>query len=131
MTTAQAIANATPRITSLAPQFLVDDLQRSIAYYRDRLGFSVKFEYGGFYAGVSRDGCELHLKEAPKTVADREHRRREEHLDASIGVEGVDALYDELRRRGAEVIKPLEIRPWGVRDFYVADPDGYILCFGE
>jgi len=31
-----------PRLTSLAPQFLVDDLQRSIAYYRDKLGFEIR-----------------------------------------------------------------------------------------
>ena len=32
--------NAKPRLTSLAPQFLVDDLGRTIAYYRDTLGFA-------------------------------------------------------------------------------------------
>jgi hypothetical protein len=33
--------------------------------------------------------------------------------------------------RGARVIKPLEARPWACLDFYVEDPDGYILCFSE
>jgi hypothetical protein len=28
-------------------------------------------------------------------------------------------------------LRPLERRPWGTRDFYVEDPDGYILCFSE
>jgi catechol 2,3-dioxygenase-like lactoylglutathione lyase family enzyme len=38
-----------PRVTSLAPQFLVDDLERSIAYYQ-RLGFKFGEPWGGFYA---------------------------------------------------------------------------------
>ena len=47
---------STARITGIAPQFLVDDLDRAIAYYRDRLGFELDFKYESFYAGVSRDG---------------------------------------------------------------------------
>ena len=44
------------RITGIAPQFLVDDLDRAVAYYRDRLGFELDFIYESFYASVSRDG---------------------------------------------------------------------------
>ena len=55
-----------PRLTSLAPQFLVDELDCSLAYYRDVLGFSFGEPWGGFYAIGHRDGFELHLKEAPK-----------------------------------------------------------------
>lgn len=59
------------------------------------------------------------------------HRKRNEHLDAFIGVRGVDALYRELDSKGARIIRPLEERPWGQRDFSVEDPDGYLLCFSE
>ena len=118
-------------LTSIAPQFLVDDLARSIEYYCRCLGFALDFNYEGFYASVSRDGCAIHLKAAPKTVADRAHRKQHEHLDAFVALSNVAALYDELRSRGALVTKPLEDRPWSARDFYVEDPDGYILCFSE
>ena len=40
-------------------------------------------------------------------------------------------LHDELTGRGALITRPLEDRPWSCRDFYVEDPDGYILCFSE
>jgi catechol 2,3-dioxygenase-like lactoylglutathione lyase family enzyme len=121
----------TPQVTGIAPQFLVDDLDRAIAYYRDRLGFELDFTYQSFYAGVSRDGVAIHLKHAPKVLADRAHRRQNEHLDAYISVTGIRGLFSELQTRGAEVIKPLEARPWAFVDFYVQDPDGYILCFSE
>ena len=125
-----AIRGAT-QITGIAPQFLVDDLDRAIAYYRDRLGFELDFKYESFYAAVSRDGFAIHLKEAPKLAADRAHRKHHEHLDAYIAVSGIHGLFSELQRRGADVIKPLEERPWACVDFYVEDPDGYILCFSE
>jgi hypothetical protein len=57
---------AKPRVTSLAPQFLVDDLGRAIAYYREALGFTFDQPWDGFYAIGQLDGLELHLKEAPK-----------------------------------------------------------------
>jgi len=119
------------QITGIAPQFLVDDLDRAIAYYRDRLGFALDFTYDSFYASVSRDGFAIHLKEAPKLLADRAHRKQHEHLDASITVSGIRELFSELQSRGAQVIKPLEERPWACLDFYVEDPDGYILSFSE
>ena len=119
------------RVTGIVPQFLVDDLDRAVAYYRDRLGFELDFTYESFYAGVSRDGCAIHLKHAAKTAGDRAHRKQNEHLDAYIAVAGIRGLFSELQTRGADVIKPLEERPWGCLDFYVTDPDGYILCFSE
>ena len=118
-------------VTGIAPQFLVDDLDRAIAYYRDKLGFEVDFKYESFYASVSRDGFAIHLKEAPKLAADRAHRKDNGHLDAYIAVSDSRGLYNELQTRGAEVIRPLEERPWKCLDFYVEDSDGYILCFSE
>ena len=118
-------------LTGIAPQFLVDDLDRAIAYYRDKLGFELDFVYQSFYASVTRDGFAIHLKHGPRLGADREHRKHNEHLDAYISVSGIRALFSELEMRGAQVIRPLEERPWSCLDFYVEDPDGYVLCFSE
>jgi hypothetical protein len=56
-----------PRVTSFAPQFLVDDLERSIAYYQ-KIGFTFGEPWEGFYAIGVLDGLELHLKEARRTT---------------------------------------------------------------
>jgi uncharacterized glyoxalase superfamily protein PhnB len=119
-----------PRLTSLAPQFLVDDLHRAIAYYRDALGFTFGEPWGGFYAIGKLDGLELHLKEAPKNPAERKHRRDNEHLDAAAGVDGIEAYYERCVARGAKILRPLAATEWGTKDFYVEDPEGYIICFG-
>ena len=118
-------------ISTAAPQFLVDRLDDALAFYEEQLGFARDFVYEDFYASVSRDGAVIHLKCARKLQAERAHRKSEEHLDAYLAVSGVRELHDELVRRGAPIVKRLEERPWGARDFYVEDPDGYILCFSE
>jgi catechol 2,3-dioxygenase-like lactoylglutathione lyase family enzyme len=118
-------------ITAAAPQFLVEKLNDSLIFYEQRLGFSRDFVYDDFYASVSRDRAVIHLKCAPKLEAERAHRRSGEHLDAYLLVSGVRELHQELVGRGAPITKPLEQRPWDARDFYVEDPDGYILCFSE
>src|SRR4029077_15905549 len=94
-----------PQVTSFAPQFLVDDLERSIAYYR-KIGFTFGEAWDGFYAIGYLDGLELHLKEAPKNQAERRHRRDNEHLDASAGVDGIEAVYEH----------------WGAKDVYIRKP---------
>ncbi len=121
----------TAHFTGIAPQFLVEDLNRAIAYYCERLGFELDFKHQSFYAAVARDGFAIHLKHGSRLAADREHRKRNEDLDAYISVTGIRDLFDELQKRGAQVSKPLEERPWACIDFYVEDPDGYILCFSE
>ena len=118
-----------PRLTSFAPQFLVDELERSIAYYR-RLGFTFGEPWEGFYAIGELDGLELHLKEAPKNQAERQHRRENEHLDAVAGVQGIEVFYKQCIANGATIFKPLAATAWGTKDFYIEDPDGYIICFG-
>jgi catechol 2,3-dioxygenase-like lactoylglutathione lyase family enzyme len=120
---------AKPRITSLAPQFLVDDLDRSMAFYT-KLGFEFGETWNGFYAIGRQDGLELHLKEAPKNLSERQHRRNNEHLDASAGVENIETFYEKCLSNGVNILKPLSPTPWGTKDFYVEDPDGYIVCFG-
>jgi catechol 2,3-dioxygenase-like lactoylglutathione lyase family enzyme len=117
------------RVTSFAPQFLVDDLERSIVYYR-KIGFSFDDPWEGFYAIGYLNGLEVHLKEAPKNQADRQWRRDHEHLDAAAGVDGIEAFYEQCLANGVTVIKPLAPTAWGTKDFYVEDPDGYIISFG-
>jgi len=60
-----------PRVTSFAPRFLVDDLERSIGYY-EKLGFTFGESWDGFHAIWHLEGLELHLM---TKAADIGHRR--------------------------------------------------------
>ena len=117
------------RLTSFAPQFLVDDLERSIAYYQ-KIGFIFDAPWEGFYAIGRLDGLEIHLKEGPKDRAQRQWRRDNEHLDAAAGVDGIEAFYEQCVANSVTILKPLAATDWGTKDFYIEDPDGYIVSFG-
>lgn len=118
-----------PRLTSLAPQLLVGDLARSIAWYQ-RLGFTFAEPWDGFYAIGMRDGLELHLKEAPRDEADRRPSGEREHLDAAAGVDGIEAFFADCVASGVTILKPLAPTAWGTEDFYIEDPDGHVIAFG-
>jgi catechol 2,3-dioxygenase-like lactoylglutathione lyase family enzyme len=117
------------RLTSFAPQLLVDDLERSMAFYR-KIGFAFGEPWEGFYAIGHLDGLELHLKEAPRNPAECQWRRDSERLDAAAGVDGIEAFYERCVANGVTILKPLASTEWGTKDFYVEDPDGNVLSFG-
>ena len=95
---------ASRNLASIRPNFIVKDLQTSIAYYRERLGFQLDFQGpddGPFWAGVSRDGIGIMLKAvAPEVLPCPNHTRHEwAPPDANIYSMDPDALFDEFSRR--------------------------------
>jgi catechol 2,3-dioxygenase-like lactoylglutathione lyase family enzyme len=118
-------------LKSVVPILLVRDVPASAAYWRDRLGFAVDFLHGSppFYGAVSRDGVCLHLRcvhEPPFAAA---AAREEQLIAASIAVDDVRALFEELDGRGAEIAQPPVRQDWGGTDFHVRDPDGNVVSF--
>ncbi|HEY1975211.1 MAG TPA: VOC family protein [Candidatus Baltobacteraceae bacterium] len=111
----------------VAPVFHVADLQRSIVFYQDRLGFEVNFKYGDFYAGLVRYGCHLHLR-----LADEQRERvavePDENVDACFTVSDASALASEFSKADVRFAIPLREMPYGT-EFYVSDPDGNVLVF--
>jgi uncharacterized glyoxalase superfamily protein PhnB len=47
--------------------------------------------------------------------------------DMSVEVDDVDAVYEVMRKSGAEVVHPLQDEEWGVRRFFVRDPNGRVV----
>lgn len=104
----------------------VKDIAASLAYYRDKLGFDIAFEYGSpaSYAGVCSGNVTLHLISASRTP------RQPGHGAVAIDVEDVDALHADLVRRGAKVLGAPANYDYGLRTFDVADIDDNMLFFG-
>ena len=118
------------KIKTMSPQLLVVDIENSIDFYTRKLGFDVDFRHEDFYAGISKDGCSIHLKSGKPSVVERQHKRISEDLDIVFSVDSVESLYEELLKRSVEIIQPLRYMPYG-KEFYVADPDGYLISFLE
>ncbi|MGE0745381.1 MAG: bleomycin resistance protein [Rhodospirillales bacterium] len=114
-------------MTSAATIFTVRDLAASVAFYRDRLGFTVTFEYGepAYYACLCRDEVGLHLRSGHGSPSWRPGNGA-----LAVFVTDVDALYDELLARGARPPKPPQDYAYGMRDFTIEDPDGNEITLG-
>jgi catechol 2,3-dioxygenase-like lactoylglutathione lyase family enzyme len=118
------------KLRHIAPVLRVEDLTRALAFYREKLGFDLEFCYEGFYASVCRDGCHIHLQCAAPAPRDQAAFERNEHLDACLVVDGVEAMSTSLAAAAVTFSVPLRQMPYGL-EFYVRDPDGYILGFVE
>jgi catechol 2,3-dioxygenase-like lactoylglutathione lyase family enzyme len=140
MNSTEAVANepmsegSSRNLASIRPNFIVKDLQTSIDYYRERLGFQLDFQGpdgGPFWAGVSRDGIGIMLKEIGHEVLPIPNHTRHEWAppDANIYSMDPDALFDEFTRRGASFVKKLSFIEVGLWGFAIADADGYVLTF--
>jgi predicted enzyme related to lactoylglutathione lyase len=100
----------------------VSDLERSLAFYRDVLGFTVSFSYQGFYAGIEMGPVQLHLSAKPRSAPGTG--------SVYIFADEVDEYYAAVRVKGANAPEPPKNFPYGMRDFAVFDPDNNQIGFG-
>jgi catechol 2,3-dioxygenase-like lactoylglutathione lyase family enzyme len=119
-----------PRIKKMSPQLLVADIARSIEFYTEKLGFEIDCRYEDFYAGIIKDGHSIHLKSGAPSIEERESKRKNEDLDIVFSVDGIEGLYAQLSNNMFEFLQPLRKMPYG-KEFYLVDPDGYIISFLE
>jgi len=123
-------AAAHPVIKKMSPQFLVADLERAIEFYTKKLGFAIEFRYEDFYAGIIKNGLSIHLKTSHPLAGIRQLIKESEHLDLIFSVGDIEWFYKDLLKKAVEVTQPLREMPYG-REFYITDPDGYIIAFLE
>src|ERR1700704_2605048 len=95
------------RFIKMSPQLLVADIERSIEFYTNGLGFDLDFRYEDFYAGILKDGFSIHLKSGNPSAEVRKSKRDNDDLDIVFSVGGVDELYNELVNKSIEIIQPL------------------------
>jgi catechol 2,3-dioxygenase-like lactoylglutathione lyase family enzyme len=121
-------------LTEHATVLLVDDVRRSLDYYRDKLGFEVdEYDLNPEHYGYARRGacavhfaCFEHAGPQPNSVA-----VPPDMFDAYVYVDDVEGLHEELVERGAELVHAPVDQAYGLREIRVRDPSGYILAFGE
>lgn len=108
-------------IRRVVPDLTSDRLEESRDFYVGVLGFEVAMDMGWIVTLASPDNPTVQLslmrkdESAPVTPS------------VTVEVSDVDAVYAEVVRRGLQVIYPLTDEAWGVRRFFVADPNGFVL----
>jgi len=122
------LSDSSPEFINIAPVLAVDNLEESIAFYRDTLSFEVDFIYGDppYFAIVRRDEfVTIHLSE-------REDTSREiPPSSVYVFVSNIDLLYAEFKHKGLEMFSPPEDQEYGMREFEVRDNNGHFVIFGE
>jgi catechol 2,3-dioxygenase-like lactoylglutathione lyase family enzyme len=119
---AHSPTEASENLTYIAPVLRVSDISRSLAFYRDRLGFAVEFVYESFYAGVGRDGCHIHLKCSPPPPRDEAAFEREGQIDIYIGVQSAKTLSERFASASVAFVVPLRHMPYAAPSFMCAIP---------
>ena len=121
----------------LTPNLLVSSVERSLAFYVDTLGFerglTVPDASPFAFASVTGGGIEIFFNDAAGAV--REYPGFAGKPIGATGtlfieVEGIDALHDRLKAR-VKIVMPIETKFYGMREFAIEDPDGYIITLAE
>lgn len=104
------------KISQPVPALPVRDVRAAQEYYRDRFGFRIEWHHEeGRIGGVSHGDCAIFFRETDEAIVP---------AIFWVFVEDVDAAHAELAGLGAEIVEPLEDKPWGLRQFSVQDLHG-------
>lgn len=123
MTQEAAATPAATRLLALTPMLQASDLARTVAWYESVLGFRCTGQEEG-WCRLERDNIALMFM--------RNAHMGEPHATATqyIYVDDVMALWNAIKDRVTAEWGP-ERMPYGMLEFAIKDPDGYLLSFGE
>lgn len=107
------------------PNVLAGDLGASRAFYADFLGFDVAMDEEGFTMFASPSNRTAQITVAARDGKGLDRGVREARI--SVEVEDVNAVHADAVARGLEIVYPLTDEPWGIRRFFVRDPDGTVI----
>ncbi len=122
------------RETRLRSELFVEDMAASIAFYTQVLAFEVARHEPDGYASLRLGNAVLGIGPVAKLPEeggyfgrDISSHRRGLGVEIVLEVDDVDEWHARVGASGHPMLEPLQDRPWGLRDFRIADPDGYYL----
>ena len=108
-------------IRRIVPDLQSRDPAASAGFYGEVLGLELVMDHGWIatFAAPGNPSAQLSLMSHDAAAPVRP--------DVSVEVDDVDAAHAAAQRMGCEIVHPLTDEPWGVRRFFVRDPDGNVL----
>ena len=121
------------KLKGISPIVPVRDVAQTVLFYRDCLGFEVRNQMeDGSFALVARGAAGVSLVKADDPAA---LEATKTNISAYIWVEDLDGLWAELEPKltplGDTRVRPPFTQEYGMREFHVKDPDGFLIFFGE
>ena len=124
-------------VTKLTPNLIVSNVERSLAFYEDVLGFArgmtVPDQSPFAFASVASGPIEIFFNDRSTVTKESPQMAGLAFGGGNtmfIEVTGVDGLHEQIKAR-AKVIMPLITQWYGLREFAIEDPDGYVITFAE
>jgi uncharacterized glyoxalase superfamily protein PhnB len=126
------------KFSKLTPNLVVTDVARSVAFYRDNLGMeigmSVPDEPPYVFASVVHGSVEIFFNATEAVRAD--FPQMLVHgvggaLTLYLEVDDVDRLHLDLSAKGVTIVMEPKTQFYGMREFMIADPDGWLLMFAQ
>ena len=125
------------QFSSLTPNLIVADVERSIAFYRDVLGFTVETtvpDASPYVFAILRSGSVEVFLNSPGPAFEEYPVLKDRPIGGTltlfIHITGIQAAYESLKTR-VTVVMPLEKKWYGPTEFACTDPDGYVITFAE
>ena len=131
---AGAAAAGEPEAALGGPSFTVNDIQKSLAFYRDVLGFTLKerWEQDGELHGVEMVAGSVTFWLGQDDWKKGRDRVKGQGFRMYCGTsQDIDAMARRIRAAGGTLLEEPKDQPWGGRDFAVADPDGFTITFAS
>jgi catechol 2,3-dioxygenase-like lactoylglutathione lyase family enzyme len=121
-------APTTYHAIGLSPILPVADLEKSLGFYSDVLGFETKF-CADAYAILVHGGASLHLTraESPSVL-----KAVQGHMSIYLEVDNIESLWAHVSQyKNRYRIRDLFDQEYGMREFHICDPDGCLIFVGE
>lgn len=126
-----------PQFKKLTPNLLVASVERTLAFYVETLGFdrgmTVPDQSPFVFASVTSGAVEIFFNDAAGAVKEYPgFAGRPIGATGTLFIEmdGVDALHDRLASQ-VTIVMPIVTQFYGMREFAIEDPDGYVITFAE
>ena len=123
--------------TKITPNLIVSNVERSLAFYTEVLGFArgmtVPDASPFVFASVTSGPVEIFLNDKSTTAKESPQMAGLAFGGGNtmfIEVENVDALHDAVATR-ATIVMPIHTQWYGMREFAITDPDGYVITFAQ
>jgi catechol 2,3-dioxygenase-like lactoylglutathione lyase family enzyme len=124
------------KLECIAPFFIISNLDQTVAFYTEKLGFEIRFIGpipDPYIAILGREGVEIFVKEITEEIQPIPNSSRHgwASWDAYVYTSEPEALAAEFAERGCEFKEPLGINSDNLLGFELRDPNGYVIYFGR
>ena len=117
-----------PEITKSSFVIAVPNLQKSAAFYRDVLGFTIHSISDPGWLFYTCGNCTIMAGECPGAIPPSQ--LGDHSYFAYLHVEDIDSLHESVRATGTQICKTIRDEPWQMREFGLVTADGHRIMFG-